>query len=58
MNKDYRGRNYSYWIENNKLPLYIKENKNKWPLSFISIEDQRLADRRIDELGGIVDFIS
>lgn len=29
-NIDYRGRGYSYWIDEESLPTYLKENKNRW----------------------------
>ncbi len=29
-NIDYRGRNYHYWIDEESLPSYLRENKQKW----------------------------
>jgi beta-1,4-mannosyl-glycoprotein beta-1,4-N-acetylglucosaminyltransferase len=33
-NIDYRGRNYKYWIDNENLPKYILDNKEKWKKLF------------------------
>lgn len=31
-NMDYKGRNFKYWIDNDDLPEYIKNNKEKWKI--------------------------
>ena len=35
-NRDYRNRGYTYWIDNENLPKYLLDNKEKWKAQFRS----------------------
>lgn len=34
-NEDYRGRGYTYWIDNDNLPQYLIDNRTKWGKFFL-----------------------
>jgi hypothetical protein len=35
LGKDYRGRGYTYWKDDECLPQYLKDNKTKWQKLFL-----------------------